>query len=139
MYTAGAMKNVDPKAAMAWRKELNQLLYHTNFIVIAPNTLYNYDVQFHTSEKEVKDIELSAVAGCDIVVVNLEGIESSVGTLFELANAEAKFKATGKPIILGFGNKTDLHPWIEQAISRIDPDVQSTAQYIKRLYETGIC
>ncbi len=136
IYTTGKMKGTTLTNQVEWRlkfeRELRELsMGRTDLIFIHPPFYYNYDNPSHRNEREVKDWELAQVADSDIVVVNLDGINDSVGSHFEIAAAEAVNRMTSKNIyIIGIGTEDNLHPWIAESLLRREDDIKSAATYI---------
>lgn len=134
IYTAGRMKGISLEEQMEWRIRLKDELeinWEKKFVYIMPPTFYNYAQKVHKTEREVKEWELSQLAKCDVMVVNLDDIEKSIGTITELATAVAVNNLTDRHIyIIGIGENKDLHPWISDSIFRFEPDVESAAEYI---------
>ena len=64
--------------------------------------------------------------------MNLDGIESSIGTHYELAAIDAHNHSNNHFIyVIGIGEmKDDLHPWIKDSIFRHEEDIQAAANYI---------
>lgn len=135
IYTAGKMAGLPYEKQMAWRKEIERAICdRTNkrTVFIHPPEFYSYDRTDFQSEKEVKDWELSQIMDCDVVVTNLDGINTSVGTHFELSAVDSINSISNKHIfIIGVGNSKDtLHPWIELSLHRKEASIDDAADYI---------
>lgn len=141
IYTAGKMAGLDAYDQMEWRTRIarsimnamNEVgLPHSSVKFIHPPMYYQYNESFHKSEKEVKDWDLSQVRNSDVVIVNLDDVESSIGTHYELGIVDAVNSFGGKHIfVIGIGGEgKDLHPWIEETLHRREPDYQDAADYI---------
>ena len=114
IYTAGAMKSLSFDEYYTWRKRLEWYLSKsdTTFKFFHPPEYYNYEQRFHKSEREIKEFELNQLRQCDIMVVNLEHIEDSIGTHMELGYVNAVNSFGNKHIyVIGFG-ENKVHPWI---------------------------
>lgn len=120
---------------MEWRNHLEDNLYkasNEDFKCIHPPVYYSYDCPSHLTEKEVMDWDLNHLKDCDIMVVNLNQIETSIGTLFEVAMANTLNQSGHKHIyIIGFGH-TDkpLHPWLELSLHRKEHTIEAVTEYI---------
>lgn len=55
-----------------------------NINVINPCRYYDYNDKNHKSESEVRKYDLHRVRNCDVVLVNLDHIKDSVGTMNEI-------------------------------------------------------
>lgn len=134
IYTAGKMSGLTLEQQMQWRTELEYKLRKFSEVKIEfihPPLFYNYEKTYHKSEAEIKEWELNKIRECDIVVVNLDGIGSSVGTHFELGFINAMNMFGNKHIyVIGIGDTKNLYSWIELSTLRIEPDVDSACQYI---------
>lgn len=129
------MSGLSYKEYTEWRNRVQKALYSindgTHVEVIDPAEYYNYEIKFHQTEKEIMRFELRAVESSSLLIANLDRINESVGSVFELAYA---FK-NNIPII-GLKEKDDIaiHPWIEEVCDRIETSVDNLAQYIKDYY-----
>lgn len=135
IYTAGKMSGISYEWQMGWRRSLENCLRaktpNVNLSFIHPPLYYNYEFKSHNTEAELKEWELNQLRDCDIMVVNLEDIGTSIGSHFELGFANAMNMFGGKHIfIIGIGNDDGLHPWIRESIFRREPDVHSAVEYI---------
>jgi len=119
---------------MEWRENLTrELSVRTNKSVklYHPPRYYTYDFQRHKTEKEVMKWDLEHLKLCQIMVVNLNGIKDSIGTIYEIATANAVNSLCDKHIyILAFGDDNNLHPWIKESIFRYEESIEKIAEYI---------
>jgi len=144
IYLAGKMTGLSIEDAMAWRSkffdEYAQHVYETPNIfnpVLYYNDMMSPDSY---SDKEVFRYEMRTLKTSTIVVVNLDQIESSVGTLQEIAVAYTY----DIPVIGLNEHKTtledaveSLHPWLVEEIDKIfvGPDCyRAAATYIYNYY-----
>ena len=117
-----------------WRKAVEEWCekFACNINVINPCNYYDYKDNYHKSEIEIKRYDLHRVRNCDVVLVNLDHIKDSVGTLREMFCAEEN----NIPII-GFyefnGESTSwaddrykTEPWLLDACLRIEDDETSS-------------
>ena len=132
IYTAGKMSGVPLEHCMQWgfnlEDEVNKKVDYAGGVQpiwIHPPLYYNYEHKNHKNEREVKLFELRHVKDCDILIVDLNGINDSVGSHFEIAAAESTNK-----YIIGIGSIDGVHPWITDALYRVESDVDSAAEYI---------
>lgn len=141
IYTAGKMSGLPYNEQIKWRFDLEAKIRHimrdcgtplTNLTVVNPPLYYNYEQMNHQSEREVKDWELAQLKSSDVVVVNLNGVSTSVGTLYELATADAMNSFGSKDIfVIGIGgDEAPLHPWIEETLHRKEKTLDDAAKYI---------
>lgn len=134
IYTAGKMSGLSFAEQTDWRSAFEKALLSKAsrpVTVVIPPMYYNYLSQNHNSEAEVKEWDLNQIRDSDIVVVNLQGIESSIGTHFELGFINAINSFGEKHIfVVGIGNSENVHPWIGLSMFRCEPDIESAADYI---------
>lgn len=138
IYLAGAMSNLTYVQMTMWRHELGILLqlsaedYGMKVKVVNPVSYYNFEEKRHKSEKEIMQFDLNYIRKSDIVVVNLEGLNTSIGTCIEL------YEATKNNIpVLAFGTVEmydSLHPWIKECITRVDWTKEELVEYIEDFY-----
>lgn len=142
VYLAGAIGNVSKKRAEEWRKYF--VTTYSYFVdkpdVINPIDFFTYDEVENYSDNEVLNWELAQVAKADVLVVNLDCITSSVGTLQEMATAYTH----NVPIIAFHLHMTEdeirstLHPWIGEECTKIFTGsyaINKVADYVATYYE----
>lgn len=118
------MSGLSWEAMNHWRQQLKTQLLSAAEIsgyqlqVINPVEFYNFEEKRHQSEKEIQDYDLAHVTSTDLILVNLEGLNSSDGTKLELRDANYHNRIP----VIAFGNRVlyeNLHPWIKSNITRI--------------------
>jgi hypothetical protein len=129
------MSGISYAQQMIWRKEIQLAIgLRTNKDVtyIHPPQYYGYHEQLHKSEQEIKDWELQQVCDSDIVIVNLEDIDLSIGSHIELGAVCGANLVGSKHInVVSFGKpKENLHPWISLCCLRHEDDMNDLADYI---------
>lgn len=144
IYLAGAMSNLSFSEMNSWRINIkNELIrraqwHGTDIRVINPVDYYNFKEIKHKSEREVMQYDLSHVKTSDIVIVNVDGLNTSIGTCIELYEA-----LTRNIPVLAFGTKIKyqngityqkLHPWIKECITRMDCIQEELVDYITDFY-----
>ena len=132
VYTAGATKHVSNDESYLWRKSTRDCLekvnerYNVN--VFIPSEYFNYDTLLPKTEKQCMNYFLHKVSKSDLLLVNLDNSNSSVGTGMEVQKAFD----TGIPII-GFGTK-NIYPWIKEHCDIVFEDRFDALVYIKEYY-----
>lgn len=137
IYLAGAMGcfKDTPELMTEWRKQATKLLQHFTGIkdikleIINPVNYFNFDVKRHKTEIEVMDFDLWQVTHSDLILVNLDRVHDSPGTIIEIYEA----KRNRIPVIV-FGNSDNLHPWIRECINRIEDTLDDAVEYIYEFY-----
>lgn len=141
IYTAGKMAGLSPCEQMEWRKKIETSVRHAAEIAgvpqaeikfIHPPQFYQYGETYYQTEKEVKNWDLNQVRNSDIVIVNLDTVETSIGTHYELGMVDAINSFGNKHIfVIGVGGKDiSLHPWIEDTLHRREEKYEDAADYI---------
>ena len=136
IYTCGKMSGIPFEKQMNWRQALEMLVkdkydgyYKIKFI--HPPLYFNYEHMMHKSEREILDWEMMQLHDCDIVIVNLEGINSTVGSHMELGAVQGINRFGDKYIyVVGIGDDNNLHPWIKETCNRIESNYSDAATYI---------
>lgn len=135
IYTAGKMSELTYREQMGWRNNVEKLLIDSSdedLKFIHPPLYYSYEDPLHISEQEVMNWDLQHLRDCEIMIVNLDRIEESIGTIYEIATANILNQTGHKFIyIIGFGH-TDkpLHPWIELSLHRKEATLENVVEYI---------
>lgn len=132
IYLCGAMGCYDnPDDYKRWRTEFFERefknVYDGHASVFDPTEFYSYENKLHKSESEIMEYELYHIRKSDLIVVNLDRICESVGSIMEIATA----KCSSIPIV-AFGNADGVHPWILECIMRLEDDMDSLIQYIDK-------
>ena len=121
---------------IGWRLKLDLFIRKYNqtdnrISFIHPPNYYNYEHKCHKTDREIIDWELKQVYDSDIVVVNFEGIESTIGTHIELGAVNGINRFGNKYIhVIGIGDETKVHPWIKESCLRIEKNIEDAAKYI---------
>lgn len=141
IYAAGAMSGLSLDEMSEWRERVRGLLdklvelkenpeYEIDFI--NPAKYYNTETNKHKTEKEARIWDLNHVKSSDIVIVNLEGLNTSIGTSIEIYEA---YKSSIP--VLAYGKDEiykDVHPWLKDFITRVDSNEISLCNYIYDFY-----
>ena len=138
IYLAGKMSGLEFDEMYEWRKHLREKLLTCadcasyKLSVINPVVYFNFENERYQSEKEVMDYDLAHVSTSDIIIVNLDGLNTSDGTKYELKEAYDN----GIPVI-AFGENDiyeKLHPWTKLYITRHEDTVENVIEYIQEFY-----
>lgn len=140
IYESGKMSGLTYEEMQSWRIYLKAALEQVaenagvNVRVINPVDFYNFVTQRHQTEIEIMNFDLARVKESDLVVVNLDGLSTSIGTIIEC------YEAYKREIpVLAFGSDEDyenLHPWIKCCITRHDKNYKECINYISDFYMT---
>lgn len=139
IYLAGKMSGLTFEEMTEWRNEILQKLYQaaqlsdTKINVIHPVMYYNFVEKRHQSEIEVEEYDLAHVVSSNIIVVNLAGLNDSIGTIIELHDAHYHHRIP----VIAFGDRElydNLHPWIQNDITRVENNIDDVVDYIRDFY-----
>ena len=139
IYLAGKMGGLTYEEMTEWRNEAFQKLlkvagyYSENVNVINPVLYYNFEEKRHQTEIEVEEFDLAHVISSDIIIVNLEGLKDSIGTIIELHDARYHHRIP----VIAFGDKElydNLHPWVKNDITRVEANIDDVVSYIRDFY-----
>lgn len=141
IYLAGKMSGLSLNEMTKWRKLFKTGLTKygelkgCNVEVISPVDYYNFEEKKkHQNEMEVMKFDLSLMKKSDIVIANLQDINTSIGTCIEVYEAWR----IGIPVIgYGYGGSEvygEIHPWIANCLTRIEKSDKDTCQYIADFY-----
>lgn len=132
-YLCGKMSGMSLEDSNEWKERfisnmLNRGIYKIEFV--NPSKYYNYENHVHKTEKEIMLWELRKVRECDLLVVNLDRINESVGGVFEII--EARNNGIG---VIGINeNRYAVHPWIMEYVDRVEDNFDDLCSYITKYY-----
>ena len=139
IYEAGKMGGLTFSEMNNWRVELKNKLLNAaenadyKLLVINPVDFYNFEEKRFQSEEEVEDYDLAHVITSDIIIVNLDGLNTSDGSKIELHDGNFHNKIP----VIAFGNAelyNNLHPWIKRDITRFEKNIDDVVEYIRDFY-----
>lgn len=134
IYTSSKMSGVPYDEQLRWRHELENRIKSLTDVplrFVHPPLYYNYGVTLHKSEREIKEWELAQIKESNIVVVNLDGVNDSVGTHYELSYIDAINRSYPNHIfVIGIGDDSNIHPWIKESLFRCESNIESAARFI---------
>lgn len=128
VYLTGGMTGLSFEESNAWRNEVKNWIGESCKL-INPNTYYNFEHEFHDTEKEVRNFDLSMVRKSDLIIVNFNSPQS-IGTAQELAVAyEYRIPVIG----LNSENK-ELHPWLIECCDKMFSEMSDLLDYVQYYY-----
>lgn len=134
IYLAGKTGGLSMTDANKWRDNAKIFLENyesTRFRikVINPNDFFNYFKTLHKTHKQIKRFFMSQIDRSDLILVNLNNSNSSVGTGQELEHARMRTIP-----IIGYGTE-NIYPWESEEDCDIVFDTQYEAlEYIVDYY-----
>lgn len=141
IYLAGAMSCCSSFEEMnAWREYANEKLQDASNItgypvkIINPVSYYNFEELKHQNEREIMQFDLNKVKSSDLIIVNIEGLNTSIGTAIELYEA---YKRDIPVIAYNPNGKFDyskIHHWLQCYVTRVEDNMFKLADYISEFY-----
>lgn len=131
IYLSGATKQVD-EDFQSWRNRcltLCQNGYYTKIDFVDPISYFNYTDQQPQTDKQCLDLFMWQIENCDILLVNLDNSNVSIGTGMEIEHAYCN----NIPII-AFGEKKET--WYNWAVSRSSVIFRTLDIAIDYIYDT---
>lgn len=131
MYASGSEKNA-PEGFTSWRDELKTILaWHDDKIkILDPMMHFNYTDKSPKTTRQCSNYFMWMIDKCDILLVNLDHSDVSVGTGCEVQHGFD----THKPII-GFGAKPDTwYEWTADKCDVIFDTIEKVIEYIIEHY-----
>lgn len=113
IYLAGRCKGLEDEG-MEWRKKATEALYNAaswkdaRISVLNPLDYFSYKDNKAKSHKQVKGFYMNRIKNCDLVLVNLDGTNESIGTAQEI-----QYAVDHDITVIGFNEGTG-YPWIEE-------------------------
>lgn len=138
IYLAGKMGNLTLTEMSTWRNlvktELDKYsdMANYNTKVLSPVDYYNFEEIRHQNEEEVMKFDLALVHSSNIVIVNTNGLNSSIGSAIEIYEAWK----SDIPVIAydENGDYKTVHPWLKCCFTRVESCVMDMCEYIKDFY-----
>lgn len=131
IYLAGKCKRLTFAQQNEWRDYITEYMNEKTLstIVYNPNNYFNYFENLHKTNRQVKEYFMGIIDKCDLLIVNLNDSDSSVGTGQELEHARMR----GIPII-GFGTN-NVYPWIAEVDCTVTFDtIEECCEYVVNYY-----
>lgn len=136
VYLAGKCRGLEDEGT-SWRNEIAVKLQtvaewiNSDIQVIDPTKYFSYSENKHKSNKQVKEFFLDKISQCDLVIVNLDDSDSSVGTA-----QECQFAVDNRIPIVGFGTK-NMYEWIAEVDCQVVFDsMHEVVDYVRDYYLT---
>ena len=138
IYLCGKCTGLSFEEMNGWRKKFTNLIESNSMDFITPK-IFNpcdvfgaewYEKELSFSEKlKIKNFDLTAIRSSNLVIANCKNIESSVGSIYEIAVAKEL-----KIPIIGFNVSEKLHDWIKTSLDWECEDLIDTVDYIQKNY-----
>lgn len=135
IYLSGKMSGCSLEEQLKWRNQIINAIkygdydYDKTVNFFNPPLYYSPSMNEHLTESEVFNFDLYNLRKSDIVVANLDNVDS-VGTIMEIAIA----KELKIPVIAFCKDLKTLHPWLIECCTRICYDIRETVEHIVKFY-----
>nr|DAE28789.1 MAG TPA: deoxyribosyltransferase [virus sp. ctmTa7] len=132
VYLSGAIKNTDYKF-QDWREYCSDSIlagFYPHLNIIDPNKFFNYTDKQPKTDKQCMDLFMYLLKKSDVLLVNLDQSNSSVGT-----GMEVEYAICNNIPIIAFGNKPETwYKWVEISAAVILEDAEEALEYIDNSY-----
>lgn len=134
IYLAGKCKGLLDEGK-TWREEISKKLEtiaewdSKKVHIINPVNYFSYNENKHKTNKQVKDYFMSRISKCDLVIVNLNESDSSVGTAQEI-----QYAVDHNIPVVGFGIN-NVYSWISEVDCQVAfATMTETIDYVRDYY-----
>ena len=134
IYLAGRCKGL-MDGGKEWRSSAKMILntiaeaIGTKVTVFDPTNYFGYDEKKHKTQKQIKDYYFNTIRHCDIVLLNLNGTEYSIGTA-----QEVQYAVDNNIPVIGFGTE-HVYPWLSEVDCQVCFDsIHEALDYIRDYY-----
>lgn len=134
VYLAGQCKGLED-GGKEWREKITEQLdtvakwCGSDVKVFNPTKYFSYAEKRHKTQKQVKDYYLHQLSKCDVVLLNCEGTDVSVGTA-----QEVQYAVDHNIPVIGFG-QNNMYPWISEVDCQVVFDsMHEAVDYIRDFY-----
>lgn len=132
IYLSGATKNIN-EDFQSWRTKCttaSQNGFYTNLNFIDPISYFNYTDKQPKTDKQCLDLFMWLINQSDVLLVNLEHSNNSIGTGMEVEHAYCH-----KIPIIGFGTTYSTHyNWTKERCSVVFDTLGEAVEYIYNTY-----
>lgn len=132
VYLSGAIKNMDAEF-QDWREHCSDFIlsgFYPHLNIIDPNKFFNYTDKQSKTDKQCMDLFMYLLKKSDVLLVNLDNSNCSVGT-----GMEVEYALCNNIPIIAFGNKPETwYKWVEISAAVILEDVEEALEYINNSY-----
>lgn len=99
--------------------------------MIDPTAYFSYDWkdEFQQTDRQIRDFYFQAIRISTVVLVNLSGTNSSIGT-----GMEVQYAVDHEIPVIGFGTE-DVYPWIKDSCTVTFDDLETALGYITTYYD----
>lgn len=133
-YLAGRCKGLDDEGA-GWRTEITTKLNAVaewkdrKIEIFDPTKYFSYSSNKHKTQKQIKEYYLNRLSKCDLVILNANDTDYSIGTAQEI-----QFAVDNHIPIIAFGTQ-NMYPWIvEVDVQVLFDNMYELVDYVRDYY-----
>lgn len=137
IYLVGRCKGLTD-GGKEWRENARKILKTiaetagTKVIVFDPTEYFDYSSQKYKTQKQIKEYYYQAMRQCDLVLLNCNGTEFSIGTAQEI-----QYAVDHDIPVIGFG-EDHTYPWITEVDCQVVfSSIHEALDYIRDFYLIG--
>lgn len=131
IYASGSEKNA-PKGFTSWRDELKEMImcHEDQINILDPMVHFNYTDKSPVTTRQCSNYFMWMIDKCDVLLVNLDHSDVSVGTGCEVQHGFDNHKP-----IIGFGTKPKTwYEWTSDKCDVIFSTMEDAIEYIAEHY-----
>ena len=130
IYASGSEKNA-PEGFTSWRDELKKMtIWYNQLLVLDPMMHFNYTNKPPKTTRQCSNYFMWMIDQCDVLLVNLDHSDVSVGTGCEVQHGSDNHKP-----IIGFGVKPETwYEWTSDKCDVIFDTMEEAIEYIVEHY-----
>ena len=137
IYTIGSLtyyyRTKQSEKGHIWREMLKQWASDNGVKVFDPASTYAKESNHSYNPKLCVEQNNYYIDKCDIAVVNMDCLEESPGSIYELV----RFKELGKPVIAFGKSKWDWSPHIQYCISHQCETLEEVIELLSNMFNQG--
>ena len=134
IYLAGQVKGLDDEGS-GWRENITKQLKaiaewaNKRVYVFDPTKSFSYAERKHKTVKQIKEYYMYKIRNSDVVIVNVDNTNLSIGTA-----QEVQFAVDHNIPVLGWGTH-DIYPWIGEVDCQVVFDsMAELTDYVRDYY-----
>jgi nucleoside 2-deoxyribosyltransferase len=132
VFLSGPILNTED-GGKSWRRQVYKYVYDHEWRlkVFDPDEFfdYNWDNQYQKSDRQIREYYFHWIKKAEVVLVNLNGTDSSIGTGCEVTYANCY----DVPVV-GWGTKY-VYPWIRDMCTVVFDTLEEALGYLSAYYD----
>ena len=132
VFLSGPILNAED-GGKSWRRQVYKYAYdhEWNLKIFDPDEFFDYDWdnQYQKSDRQIREYYFQGIKKAEVVLVNLNGTKSSIGTGCEVTYANCH----DVPVV-GWGNQ-DVYPWVRDMCTVVFDTLEEALGYLSVYYD----